>query len=151
MRELFRGWRRKVGCMTLVMALVLAGIWVRSFNTFDILVCPARQQTTLVSGNGSIVWAKAWIAKDTKPFQLPKWKAMPSKSQLFFSDPALNINWIRCRFGSGYEYTDAPIRQISSSYWIFPFWSIVMPLTLLSAYLLLSKPRVAKPAAVAEN
>ncbi len=28
---------------------------------------------------------------------------------------------------------------------VFPYWSIVFPLTLLSAYLLLTKPRTAKP------
>jgi len=29
--------------------------------------------------------------------------------------------------------------------WLIPDWSIVIPLTLLSAYLLLTKPRVVKP------
>ncbi len=30
MREFFRGWRRKVGCVTLVMACGLMGLWIRS-------------------------------------------------------------------------------------------------------------------------
>jgi len=33
----------------------------------------------------------------------------------------------------------------------FPYWSIVIPLTLLSAYLLLVKPRVATAKNVGEN
>jgi len=32
-----------------------------------------------------------------------------------------------------------------------PYWSIVIPMTLLSAWLLLSKPRVAKPDVISEK
>jgi len=32
-----------------------------------------------------------------------------------------------------------------------PYWTIVIPLTLLSAYLLISKPRKVKPAAISEE
>jgi hypothetical protein len=35
MREFFRGWRRKVGCVTLVMTCALMGLWMRSIRTFD--------------------------------------------------------------------------------------------------------------------
>ena len=38
-------------------------------------------------------------------------------------------------------------RKSGMSGLVVPFWSIVFPLTLLSAYLLLSKPRPAKPPA----
>jgi len=37
--------------------------------------------------------------------------------------------------------------RVRVTYWRVPYWSIVVPLTLLSAYLLLSKPRVAKQTA----
>lgn len=35
MREFFCGWRRKAGCVTLVMALILFGGWMRSGQGFD--------------------------------------------------------------------------------------------------------------------
>ena len=38
MRELFRGWRRKVGLATLVMACLLMGAWARSYAVRDQIV-----------------------------------------------------------------------------------------------------------------
>ena len=35
MREFFRGWRRKVGCITLVMACAFVGGGIRSGVVFD--------------------------------------------------------------------------------------------------------------------
>ena len=35
MREFFSGWKRKTGCLTLLMACVLAAGWVRSLTTED--------------------------------------------------------------------------------------------------------------------
>lgn len=38
MREFFKGWRRKVGCVTLLMALLLAVGWVRSYQDQEIVI-----------------------------------------------------------------------------------------------------------------
>lgn len=35
MREFFKGWRRKAGVVTLVMAMALTGMWVRSLSRDD--------------------------------------------------------------------------------------------------------------------
>ena len=35
MGDFFKGWRRKVGCVTLVMACGMATMWLRSFTTID--------------------------------------------------------------------------------------------------------------------
>ena len=43
------------------------------------------------------------------------------------------------------------VHKIPAQVRIIPHWSIALPLTLLSAYLLLVKPRVAKPKIVGEN
>lgn len=83
MRDFFRGWRWKLGIVTLVMACVFAVGWVRSLSDPDVLI----------DGVGS-----------TKGFV-----SMTS----FDGD-----------FGIVF---------------FIPYWSIVLPLTLLSACLLLSK------------
>ncbi|MDB5344377.1 MAG: hypothetical protein JWP89_2754 [Schlesneria sp.] len=36
MREYFFAWQRKIGCVTLAMACVLTGMWVRSFYYCDV-------------------------------------------------------------------------------------------------------------------
>lgn len=39
MGEFFRGWRRKVGCLTLVMACLTMGGWIRSlFRTDEVMI-----------------------------------------------------------------------------------------------------------------
>ena len=35
MREFFKGWRRKMGCVTLLMVCALMGAWARSYSVFD--------------------------------------------------------------------------------------------------------------------
>ena len=47
MREFFRGWRRKIGVVTLLMALVAMGGWVRSLYSVDV-----AQRCYSGSGNG---------------------------------------------------------------------------------------------------
>ena len=41
MGEFFQGWRRKIGCVTLVMAFVLVLGWIRSFYVEDFIDLPA--------------------------------------------------------------------------------------------------------------
>lgn len=35
MREFLRGWRQKAGCVTLLMAMAVSGLWMRSWTTSD--------------------------------------------------------------------------------------------------------------------
>ena len=41
MDEFFRGWRRKIGLVSLMMALSFMGGWIRSFRHADIVQCIA--------------------------------------------------------------------------------------------------------------
>ena len=41
MGDFFRGWRRKLGVATLVIALGFIGIWIRSKNLSDAFISPA--------------------------------------------------------------------------------------------------------------
>ena len=49
MREFFRGWRRKVGVVTLVVALTLMAMWLRSYLFNDEVLFPCGQSTWFVS------------------------------------------------------------------------------------------------------
>ena len=40
MREFFHGWRRKVGCVTSLMALAFTAGWVRSCTSTDFVIIP---------------------------------------------------------------------------------------------------------------
>jgi hypothetical protein len=135
MREFFHGWRRKVGIVTLAMACMVMGAWIRSLShgdTFGYVNQPALP-IWLLSVDGTLVivteipieWGKFdWSFKmwRTEPFR-PLEEYLPDDAEWSF-------NWCRLAYGKGLY------RLIC-----IPYWSIAVPLTLLSAYLILWKPR----------
>lgn len=56
MREFFKGWKRKLGCATLIMACVFAVGWMRSYTTTDLFgTRPGKSFLCLVSIDRSIL------------------------------------------------------------------------------------------------
>jgi len=143
MGEFFKGWRRKVGVMTLVLACVLSVGWVRSQTLVETIEFQSDRRTvqSLISGGGSLCWQTFCEGEGPKRTHL--WLSVTHAESGFriYSDPDF---WSSYLFGFAYKRLD-----IWDSQWyrvlMIPYWSIVAPLTLLSAYLLLSKPRIAKP------
>ena len=132
MRAFFKGWRRKVGCVTLVMACVLATGWVRSCVATD---CVELQTGQRFFGIGScceyLILVKCSESRGFQPF----------------------VNWefdgiepVEHDDSSGRMiYTWVTPHRTPNECSLIPYWSLVLPLTLLSAYLILCKPRP-KPA-----
>ena len=120
MREFFRGWRRKVGCVALMMACAKAGLWIRSRFASDRLefVTSGRQQQ-LLSENGAITWA-AWNLLDPADGRTC-WRSEPH--------PLLSGGGDAIRISQG-------LAHLSVNY-----SRLVLPLTLLSAHLILWVPR----------
>ena len=141
MREFFRGWRRKVGCAMLVLALTLMVLWLRSIHTKDFvrLVSFDDWQCALLSLEGSIVFNILQGLTDRPVDQgLPKWFAYRIDGSEM-NNPGIIWKWRWCGFG----HISPDSRSIQ---WVISYWSIVLLLTTLSAYLLLSQPR--KPSSV---
>jgi len=155
MGEYFKGWRRKTGCVTLAIACVLLAVWVRSQSnptTFSapidamteyglkldpdriavirtrVVLPTADQQVTLDDDGTVIIENKA--RDDHSTGNIAKTRYPNGRVSMF--------NWSIC-VDNTIAFLDAP------------YWPIVLSLTLLSAYLLLVKPRVAKPKSVGEN
>jgi hypothetical protein len=60
MREFFRGWRRKAGVVSLVMALALAGIWVRGLVAPKSVKFQIGQRIHwLTTNTGRLIWESA--------------------------------------------------------------------------------------------
>ncbi len=119
MGEFFKGWRRKAGLVTLAMACVLMIGWMRSLavtDVFSIWINEPRQRRLLAieSHYGEIGW------------------------QDFGSAPLIGnpSGW------SSYANNLRPPDPLAFN--TVPYWSLVLPLTLLSAWLILIKPRKAK-------
>jgi hypothetical protein len=145
MGELFRRWRRKTGCMTLVLACVAMGGWVRSQNHLDHVSLNLDDETihAFNSTPFGIEWMKqrsTGVQWFTGRIRASSNRSTPEKYDRIFESLFSASDLCGFRVGIG---KDARILVV-------PYWFIVLPLTLLSAWLLLSKPRTAiKPASIA--
>jgi len=152
MREFFKGWRRKVGCVTLVMALAACGVWMRGHFVADTVsiasgslterqICFCNRGIVLVylaeteSGNGLMYPRFDWASERYPDRHYPG--EIPSPIDAIADDGVWGFGYYGQR--NGYE---------SFQIVIIPFLSVTAPLTLLSAYLLLwPGKRVTKQAA----
>ncbi|MEI8382091.1 MAG: hypothetical protein WCJ09_18315 [Planctomycetota bacterium] len=152
MREFFYGWRRKVGCVTLIIAFFFAGAWIRSRNKFDVVNCPLGKEYAIAITSWKeafairIGWDEDswsvfdWHASDADYFQYTE-----STSEFYrFKQPIPDgsgcfVSWYLQRDWGGIGVT--PLDQRSWRRMIFliaPYWPIAIALTAISAFLLLS-------------
>lgn len=166
MREFFKGWRRKLGVATLVMACVFAGAWVRSLYPHWPSPLPSQFVFDEQSWRFGYSFTRVDHAVDRLSFKdsLVIWEKIQADSPIMVNHvigvwfnatdanfPDLKIPskaWASyrelCGFALGRYYLKEGRFDLRIVRLVLPFWSIVLPLTLLSGYLLLSKPRVAK-------
>jgi hypothetical protein len=127
-----------VGVVTLVMACLLAAMWVRSIFVFDLaavsfgdcrLLFVSRKQTfqTILQTNRPI-----WVFVEDKETWIWSFERSDFTPGFLFNSQSSRLKMVT----HPTERTSIPLIY---------YWSIVLPLTLLSAYLLLIKPRVARP------
>ena len=158
MREVFRGWRRKIGCVMLVMACLAMVAWMRSLFIQDWFSLPIRSAPWLLSRPSGLTIA---IEGDEGPPYSFTWNSMPTDKtastdpfafvaefhRIFYVYDEKGLDWRWDFIGfhfCGYLHQGGGIGN-SFRWYVIPYWSIALPPTLLSAYLLLSKPRQPNP------
>jgi hypothetical protein len=144
MGDFFKPWRRKVGVATLVMACVFSVGWVRSQTRHEKLSINFGAKSAVVANShpsGLLIfytWKRQVCGLAFEPYVPDSWWQWDetllgdTERQSYF--PYISLVNGPTRWTSGKIY--GGIRLIESSY-----WSIVVPLTLHSAYLLLSSHR----------
>jgi hypothetical protein len=147
MREFFRGWKRKVGVVMLLFACVLMMGWVRSkFRMYEASMPIGRHVLAEIISEREYLFVG--IERDDTCEN--GWNEFRLGSEPTRRFPQKQIAWLWC-FGIGwgrdYETVGRWIDR-DAILFICPYWSIVIPLTAISAWLLLSKPRPAKPPAI---
>jgi|GEM_PF-977757 hypothetical protein len=170
----FKGWRRKIGLLTLPLACVFMAGWVRSLHiedTLDVIVGNHTFHEFHSTGNG-VMWVWTWNSRLnhqeerpnglvfvhkvlTKPFgwrifatgRRFNWISTPIGLEKDVGDvldydyaktspaPRWYCNWIGMRFGV--EGTPNVRGVIMTAH----YWMFACPLTLFTAWLLLTKPR----------
>jgi hypothetical protein len=150
MGDFFKPWRRKIGVLTLGLACVLMAVWLKtSFGDRD--WCLQVPQFPILhhfwiahEGLGWRTQEQSGDAKDSLEFKL-RWIVSINKRSDFINRPKLNGEVV-----GGFRFdettTELPTGgRYTTRIWIVPYWSIVSPLTLISIWLLLSKPRKSTP------
>jgi hypothetical protein len=142
MFEVFRGWKRKSGCATLVISCVFAVGWVRSLKTFEEASYPLTNKTEwyFFSGGGLLEFGRC-IAQ-SPPYLTGKsyWIVAPHQYHQDMSEGLKDIKWYWriSNFGIG---SSSRSNQLIDEVVVMPYWSVVIPMTAISAWLLLSKPQ----------
>ena len=165
MGDFFYGWRRKIGCVTLVMACVFMSGWVSSIRASHAIAYSVTDTslTQLTSRDATLTFR--WILSE---FPVRGFYGNNDKLLLVtppnvhgvlsvpIDEPTLTIvgnefHWIllagRLKIGN----VVAKVFPLRIFVCIVPYWLIAIPLTFVSAYLLLVKPRIAKARVVVEN
>jgi len=167
MDSFFHGWRRKVGCTLLVISLLFMIAWIRSFVVDDFVAFPFEIETRhwslvgLAGESQSVVLYGYWMepTPEHDPIEIPLASSVTTipdaQPEMHELDPAdalsatvdaesLSDEWIVAGGGiSIRSHTTtiscslrAPVPLV-----IIPFRWFVIPLTLVSAFLILWKPR----------
>ena len=132
MGEFFRGWRRKMGCATLVMASIFTAGWIRCQTIAEIgSIVIGEKRLFVLSVNDKVIFGITQEGKNPHP---GGWDAEPASGSRFARIFRPNVD-LRL-FGAGlatYSHGEA-FGRIDLS---FPYAMIVIPLILISAILLL--------------
>lgn len=149
MSNVFHGWRRKLGCITLLMALALTGLWIRSRSTLDEYHFGKQQQTSVIvaSEKACLVLGRLWNSSPgviLGPYiEMDRERTISGGRIVHAADLEIESRRGSCGLELVKRYQQPPLslKNIKLDLLIIPYWCIVWPLTLLSAWLLLSKPR----------
>lgn len=147
MKSSFHGWRRKTGIVSLGMTLTLMVGWMRSLMIHDHILFypPGSAFQFIVSASGAISWVRVRLFPSfyENDDYLPAWSSMPllevEDSDYFWQNRTKEWRWScgEFDFGAGEHYDGIPRVER----WAVPYWSLTLPPTLLSAYLIFGKPR----------
>lgn len=129
MGTFFRPLRRKIGTMVLMLTCVFAAGWVRSLGEGDIIF--VRDGVILTSTSGRLTISDNVQIKFTR--SSPGISIRGASQTLFSSSSNVRLS-----------ATNNSTTLLRANGWTIHYWSIVIPLTLLSAWLLLSKPKQRK-------
>ena len=158
MSETFRGWKRKTGLVTLILACGFAIAWVRSSLVED-LWQPGTGKTIgewqadtvqhiFRSSHQGITWQTIEGFNGTMIGWKPGWATDPLSTAPHHTTlrpvhgTADGAGDIKSHWACwGFEYAILEEEDLRRTALKIPYWSIVGPLTLMSAWLLLFKRR----------
>ena len=163
MGTFFRGWRRKLGVVTLITALVFMGGWVRSIGREECVLLDSNGQYPLFIDSRNHFFTLTLARHSTRPVNFTQLKLVwytaacseETNEEIWTlanaNFPHVQIRtWIVGRLICGSSFDTTPSNPLKKWFVSIPYWFIVIPLTLASLWLLLSKPRKSPPKKITE-
>ena len=135
MGEFFHGWRRKIGVVTLVLACMFTAGWVRSVLISDVV----RIHNHIFGSKRAVLsWVRCIDAFTNKSYDYST--STGEEADTWASiDARWSWNWCGVHIGDGKNTRSKAYNSIAFA--LIPYWMLVVPLTLTSLWLLLTKPR----------
>ena len=159
----FRGWRRKLGLITLVLAMALFVCWGRSFTKVDRFRVAARTfvfhricavRGALISQRVSASVPSTWSHqfKDEAPAMFDEYAeghAERTFSLLLEHEDPIAWDWQFAGLGRGLQNHETSSGTLRQQVTALSYWWLITPLTLLSGWLILtasqSRPQTKHP------
>ena len=143
MRAFFHGWRRKTGCVTLVIACVMMAVWVRSRIQVDCICLESRRADfRFVSGGGRfrlVQGSPGMRQLSIKPSTASRSVLITTKPQSSISKNTMRLEWTVWQ-APAVNINPESLGAVEATT-MYSYWFLITPMTLLSAYLILVKPR----------
>lgn len=142
MWEFVHGWRRKAGCVSLVMACLTCAAWVRSISVIDNFYIPQRDSFySLESVAGTFRVSRFTPRMLEIPFQWNSNENIRTARIEPWWEASVEWSWDFGDFHAGVATIQVNRDEMRYRLWMIPYWSVILPLTVLSVYLILWKPR----------
>lgn len=151
----FKPLRRKLGVATLVLACVFTAGWVRSLLVVDVIGVAGKyfpgtkSYHEIACFDGVLEWRQVWSRRNGDYSRADgTWRTTSvegeRKSRLFEYEVEQQHEFCVFRVEGG-SWGKPDLRPAAMGIIVVPYWSIVIPLTVLSAWLLLVKQQANKP------
>lgn len=149
MKELFRfmvrffhGWRRKIGCVTLLMALASFSVWGLGHRfLMGYSIRGDHRVDSFGSSSNGLMWICFRFPEDSvmSPESVSAGWHFSSKPPTLLENIDTDWSWRCCGFyfATGIERTI----RLPVTARIVPYWCIILPLSVVSAFLLIKQPR----------
>lgn len=132
----FKPWRKKVGVATLMLGCVFVAGWVRSEIVRDLVIVQfSNSNPYYFASNRSQLSCDWQIFSSIEPTGRILWRTQTVQ-------PSIQMDGFQKYAGINFRFCGLLLlRNKWGLHWVIPYWAIVMPLTVISAWLLLSKVR----------
>lgn len=160
MGNVFKGWRTKIGVVTLLIACAVMGGQIRSSIVQDTFTIGSASsiQIRIISVSHQLILANVSATGHGYPVA-DAWRSQLAKEDSWdlriqcphFGGATIEIPISSELCAAG----DAEMRSATATCTVtwcrFPYWFLLTPLTLFSGYLLIAKPRKTNPLKVPER